>query len=56
MVKNFPLQLGFYSDVGYRYKKNVFTRNDNIFFEENNEATFFTFETYNEDTFMLSEE
>ena len=56
MQKAFPTQLGYYSDVGYRYKKNIFTRSDDIFFQEENVATFFSFETYIEDTFKLSKQ
>ena len=54
MQKNYPLSVGKFTDAGYRYKKNVFSMNDEIMFGTEKEMEFFSFEEYNEDTFDLA--
>ena len=54
-VKSFPVQAGYYNDVGYRFRKNKFEMKDNLVFGSKKTKTFYSLETYNEDTFIVPE-
>ena len=53
---SFPVQIGYYSDAGYRFKKHILKTNDNIFFGGSKNSSFYGLETYNKDTFIVAED
>ena len=55
-LRSFPVQVGYYSDVGYRLKKNKLVTNDNLILAGGAKTkTFYEMDTYNEDTFIVPE-
>ena len=48
-----PLSKGSFSDTGYRFRKNVFSRKDNWIFENEVQETFYDFLIFNSDSMNI---
>jgi len=52
-----PLKAGTYSDTGYRFRKNVFEREDEWYpFYPKNSSKFYDFTLFNSDIYTVSED
>ena len=53
----FPMKYGYYSDTGYRLRKNIFHRNDEWYpFGGEFDESFYDMTFYNSDTYMVNED
>ena len=56
-LPNAPMKYGYYSDTGYRFRKNTFNRNDEWYpFGGEWQETFYDMTIYNSDTYMVNED
>ena len=47
------MSVGYFTDAGYRFKRHLFSKNDEIMFGSEHEIEFYSLDTYNEDIFEM---